>query len=108
MPRGVKWDYSLYVESHSVGNSQCWTQYIGRQKSGVFWIKTSSWEAEGSWSCETPGDFIEEIESFEQYYVNQFFRYFLTNSKYSDVVSMMKWRKKDIRIIKGGQTRDRW
>ena len=103
MPRGVKWDYSLYIESHSVGNSQCWTQYVGRQKSGVFWIGSYSWEGGGSWSCETPGDFIEEIAGFDQYYVDQFFRYFLTNSKYSDVVSMMKWRRKDIRIIKGGQ-----
>ena len=82
--------------------------YRQTKKSGVFWIKTSSWEAEGSWSCETPGDFIDEIENLPHCYVEQFYRYFLTNRKYQDAVTMMEWRKKDIRIIKGGQARNRW
>ena len=104
MPRGVKWDYSLYIELHSLGNTRCWTQYVGRQKSGVFWIGSFSWEAEGSWSCETPGDFIDEIEHLPHCYVNEFYRYFLTNQKYQDVATMMQWRRKDIHVHEGGDT----
>ena len=104
MPRGIKWDYSLYIELHSLGNTRCWTQYIGRQKSGVFWIGSFSWEAEGSWSCETPGDFLDEIEHLPHCYVNEFYRYFLTNQKYQDVATMMQWCRKDIRVHEGGNT----
>ena len=104
MPRGVKWDFSLYIESHSACNSQCWTQYTGRQKSSIFWIGSFGWEAGGSWTCDTLGDFTDEIENLPQYYVDQFYRYFLTNRKYQDMVTMMKWRRKDIRVFEGGDS----
>mgnify|MGYP001293673273 CR=1 FL=1 len=99
MPRGIKWDYSVYCfESNCPGNAQSWTTYVGRQKSGTLWIGRSSWEASGSYSCPTPGDFIDDLPDSTH---KDFLNYFSRNAKYRDVAEMMRWRSRDIRIIPG-------
>ena len=98
MPRGIRWDYSVHCfSSGSPGCSQYWTTRVAREKSGRFWIGLFG-EGSGSYSCNTAGDFIDDLpeDSLEEFY-----SYFESDPKYRDVAQMIRWRRKDISVIDG-------